>query len=110
MVPVADSHVAVTEVYALSKLFDTENYLLTPLWLKEKRTSNQRTIERGESKTQLARNLYLLGITHKRIFEHGLGGGGPADTGSHEGRCWKKIMVSHLTCLSICPTNLRRGS
>jgi hypothetical protein len=39
----------------------------------------------------LARNLYLLGITHKRILEHGIGGGGPADTGSHEGGRWKQI-------------------
>jgi hypothetical protein len=57
-------------------------------WRKK---NKQRTKERGESKTQLARNLYLLGITHKRILEHGLGGGGPADTGSHEGRRWKQM-------------------
>jgi hypothetical protein len=30
MVPVEDSHVAVTEVYAFLKLFDMDNYLLPP--------------------------------------------------------------------------------
>jgi hypothetical protein len=90
IMPVEDSHVALTEVYALSKLFNMENYLLFPPVVEGKK-SKQRTKERGESKTQLARNLYLLGITHKRILEHGLGGGGPADTGSHEGRRWKQI-------------------
>jgi hypothetical protein len=90
IVPVEDSYVALTEVYALSKLFDMENYLLLPPVVEEKK-NKQRTKERGESKTQLACNLYLLGITHKRILEHGLGGGGPADTGSHKGRRWKKI-------------------
>jgi hypothetical protein len=90
IVPVEDSHVAVTEVYALSKLFDMENYLLLPPVVEGKK-NKQRKKERGESKTQLARNLYLLGITHKRILEHDLGGGGPADTGSHEGRRWKQI-------------------
>jgi hypothetical protein len=57
----------------------------------EGKNNEQRTKERGESKTQLAHNLYLLCITHKRILEHGLGGGGPADMGSHEGRRWKQI-------------------
>jgi hypothetical protein len=90
MVPVEDSHVAATEVYALSKLFDMETYFLLPPVVEGKR-NKQRTKERGESKTQLARNLYLLGITHKRILEHCRVGGGPADTGSHEGRHWKQI-------------------
>jgi hypothetical protein len=67
-----------------------ENYILLPPVVEGKK-NKQRTKERGESKTQLARNLYLLGITHKRILEHGLGGGGPADTASHEGRRWKQI-------------------
>jgi hypothetical protein len=88
IVQVEDSHVAVTDVYALSKMFDMDNYLLLPPVVEGKK-DKQRTKERGESKTPLARNLYLLSITHKRILEHGLGGGGPADTGSHEGRCWK---------------------
>jgi hypothetical protein len=57
----------------------------------EEKKNKQRTKEIGESKTQLARNLYLTGITHKKILEHGFGGGGPADTGSHEGRHWKQI-------------------
>jgi hypothetical protein len=30
IVPVEDSHAAVTEVYVLSKLFDVDNYLLLP--------------------------------------------------------------------------------
>jgi hypothetical protein len=89
-VPVEDSHVAVAEVYALLKLFDMENYLLPPTVVEGKK-NKQRTKERGESKPHLARNLYLLGITHNIILEHGLGGGGPADTGSHEGRRWKQI-------------------
>jgi hypothetical protein len=55
-------------------------------WRKKEQAKDKR-----ESKTQLARNLYLIGITHKRILEHGIGGGGPADTGSHEGRRWKHI-------------------
>jgi hypothetical protein len=90
IMPVEDSHVALTEVYALSKLFDMENNLLLPPVFEGKK-NKQRTKERGESKTQLDCNLYLLGITHKRILEHGIGGGGPADTGSHEGRRWKQI-------------------
>jgi hypothetical protein len=90
MVPVENSHVAVTEVCVLSKLFYMENYIiLSPV--VERKKNKQRTKERVESKTQLARNLYLLDITLKRILEHGLVGGGPADTGSHEGRRWKQI-------------------
>jgi hypothetical protein len=90
MVPVEDSHVAVTEVYALSKLFDMEIYLLPPPVVEGKK-NKQRTKERDERKTQLDLNLYLLGITHKRILEHGLVGGGPADTESHEGSRWKQM-------------------
>jgi hypothetical protein len=40
---------------------------------------------------ELARNLYLVGITHIRILEHGLVGGGPSRGDEHEGRWWKKI-------------------
>jgi hypothetical protein len=90
IMPVEDLHVALTEVYALSKLSDIENYLLLPP-LVEVKKNKQRTKYRGESKTQLARNLYLLSITHKRILEHGLGGRSPEDTGSHEGRRWKQV-------------------
>jgi hypothetical protein len=90
IVPVEDSPVAVIEVYALSKLFNMEIYLLLPPVVEGKK-NKQRAKERGESKTQLARNLYLLSITHKRILEHGFCGGGPADMGSHEGRRWKQI-------------------
>jgi hypothetical protein len=59
--------------------------------LIEGNKNKPRTKERGDSNTQLARNLYLLDITHKRICEHGIVGGGPEDTGSHEGRRWKQI-------------------
>jgi hypothetical protein len=109
MVPVEDSHVAVTEVYALSNLFDMENYLLLPPVVEGKK-NKQRTKERGKSKTQLDRNLYLLGITHKRILEHGLGGGGPADTGSQEGRRWNQIYGVPLDLFVDFSTSLRLGS
>jgi hypothetical protein len=42
IVPVNNSHVALTEVYALSKLFDMENYLLLPPVVEGKK-NKQRT-------------------------------------------------------------------
>jgi hypothetical protein len=42
MEPVEDSHAAVMEVYALSKLFDMENYLLLPR-VVEGKSDKQRT-------------------------------------------------------------------
>jgi hypothetical protein len=39
----------------------------------------------------LARNFYLPGITNKRILQHFLQGGGPADKDKKEIRRWKEI-------------------
>jgi hypothetical protein len=85
MLPVEESHVAVMGVFAFLKLFGMENYLLLPPVVEGKK-KKPITKERVDIKTQLSRNLYLLGITHKRILEHDLVGGGPADTVSYEGR------------------------
>jgi hypothetical protein len=93
IVPVKDSHVAVTEVYALSKLFDMENYLLPPLWLKGKRTS------KGQNREERARCSWLTMVEEVQ-----------QTWGQMKGGVGNKFMVSHLTCLSIFPTSLRCGS
>jgi hypothetical protein len=109
MMPVEESHVAVTEVYALLKLFDMENYLLLPPVVEGKK-NNPRTKERGDSKTQLARNLYFLGITHKRVLEHGIEEEVQQTRVHARGGIGTKCMMYHLTCLTIFLMSLRRGS
>jgi hypothetical protein len=50
-----------------------------------------RSKERGASCQEVARNLYWIGVTHTRILELGLQGGGPADSDAREGHCWRQI-------------------
>jgi hypothetical protein len=90
MLPIEESSLAVTEAYALSKLLNVENYLLPPVSAQGKKNTPM-TKERGDSKTQLAHNLYLLGITHKRKLKQSLSGGAPADKETHDGGRSKQI-------------------
>jgi hypothetical protein len=109
IVPVEDSHVSVTEVYALSKLFDMDNYLLPPLWLKETRTS------KGQKREERARHswltIFIFSASLTREFWNMVLVEEVQQTwGDMTGGVGNKFMVSHLTCLLICPTSLRCGS
>jgi hypothetical protein len=109
ILPVEDSHVALTEVYVLSKLFDMENYLLPPLWLKEKRTSKGQKREERSIHIWLA--IFICSASLTREFWNMVLAEEIQQTRDHtKGGIGNKFMVSHLTCLSICPMSLRRGS
>jgi hypothetical protein len=60
-----------------------------------KNKNKPRSKERGASCQEVASNLYWLGVTRKRILEHGVQGGGPADSDAREGRIWKQIYEVH---------------
>jgi hypothetical protein len=109
IVLVEDSHVAVTEVYALSKLFDMENYLLPPLWLKEKRTSKGQKREERARHSWLAIFIFSASLT-REFWNMVLVEEVQQTRGHTKGGVGNKFMVSRLTCLSICPMSLRCGS
>jgi hypothetical protein len=98
IVQVEDSHVALTEVYALSKLFDMENYLPLPP-VVEGKNNKQRTKEREER----ARHSWLA------IF---------ICSASLTRECWNMVLAEEVQQtrghtkggVSICQTSLRRGS
>jgi hypothetical protein len=91
MLPREKSGVHATDADVLSKLFNMGNYLLIPPLVKEAKKNKPRNKERDYSCQELARDLYWLGVTHKRILQHGLQGGGPVEKDKHEGRHWRQI-------------------
>jgi hypothetical protein len=79
-----------TPASILECIFSDENYMFIESLVTSvgQRTRKTRTADRGASRLINARDIYLCGITNKRILEHALAGGleAPSDPTSHEGK------------------------
>jgi hypothetical protein len=91
MLPTSKSGVCDTKEYILGQLYSMEAYFHMGPTAKEEQKKSPRSKERGANQVELARNLYLMGIIHRRILEHDFAGGGPSRSDEHEGLRWKQI-------------------
>jgi hypothetical protein len=91
MLPVAELGVCVTNEYVLGKLYTMESYLNMPAIPKDDKMNQIRSKGRGTSQQEFSRNLYLMGIIHLRILEHGLQGFRPVRKDEHERHRWKQM-------------------